>query len=343
MSGSRRAPTYPRTRRVGAVAGVGNAIVDDPYQWLEQDTAEVLAWQAEQNQAARDHIRSWPHFDAVRRAVLPYAKFDLTGADDEAPALAGGRWFTKGVPEGRAHAVVRVASSPAEPGQVVVDPRALTGDDTALLTGLSPSPDGRLVACWTASHGEERVALHVVDVDTGRTLPTSSTSRFDSNTASAAWLPDSSGFYCNPLTQEAGRYRQQVVLQRLDGTVHVELGDLETILVLLAVSADGRHVLVTDPAARKPTYVKALPDGAWQPLLRSTEGTFTGTVVDGAFIAVTTAGCSSGSSAPSSRRAASTPMRTCGVVASTERTSSGRGRLRASRTRSTTCTRSPRT
>ncbi|MER6951388.1 prolyl oligopeptidase family serine peptidase [Nonomuraea sp. NPDC000554] len=294
MSGLRAARTYPKTRQVDAVAGVGDAIVDDPYQFLEEDTPQVLSWQAEQNRLARDYIRSWPHFEAVRQAVLQYAKEDWSGVEDEPPVLAGDRWFAKSVPVGQAHAVVRVASSPAEPGRLVVDPRVLTGDDTALITGFSPSPDGRFVVCWISSHGEERVSLHVVDVETGRALPMPSTPRFDSNTASAAWLPDGSGFYCNPLTEQAGRYGPQVVLQHLDGATQLEIGDLETIMILLAVSADGRHVLVIDPVARKPIYTKALSGGAWRPLLRSSAGTFTGTVVDNAFIAITTAGAPRG-------------------------------------------------
>lgn len=288
------AQDYSLTRQVDEVAGVPGAQVDDPYQWLEEDSPEVAAWQEEQNAFSRAHLHAWPHFSEVRRAALEYSGPDFQSIENGAPIYAGGLWFSMGTSDGGAHAVVVVAEAPGEPVRCVLDPRSVTGDDTALLAGFSPSPDGRLLAFWVSSRGSEHVTLHVVETETGRELSLGPSLVYDGSVASAAWLPDSSGFFCNPLTDDPGQFVFRVVLQRMDGTRQVEIPSVDGTFVNLAVSADGSRVIVNDPVARKPLFVRDMESGAWTPLLRGIEGIFSGVVVGEHFYAVTSVGAPRG-------------------------------------------------
>jgi hypothetical protein len=48
---------------------VGGLAFDDPYQWLEEDGEDVLAWQAAQDELARSWIHGWPHHGALAARV----------------------------------------------------------------------------------------------------------------------------------------------------------------------------------------------------------------------------------------------------------------------------------
>lgn len=282
------AERYPATRTVDAVVQVGDVIVDDPYRWLEDDTAEVLAWQAEQDRFAHDHIHAWPHFDAVRAAV---SRYPVSGSVESSmyrpPVRVGTLWFERVTGSGPGHQVLRVSDEPGGQGRVVVDPRTLSDDPLVSFDRFVPSPDGRLVACFLSEHGQEdRARLHLIDVATGE-LVTTLPFQFDTVVASVAWLPDGSSFFCNPLDPASDRYLQQIVHYSVGSGWTVDLSGLQRQMVTVAVSPDGAFVTVYSPVHRRPTHIRALPGGSWQTFLDDVPGTFNGTVVYGAFYAVT--------------------------------------------------------
>src|SRR5687768_6009877 len=68
---------------------IGGLSFDDPYQWLEEDTPEVLAWQAAQNARAAEYVRGWPGFDELYATLTD----ELLDSELDVPVARGTRRF----------------------------------------------------------------------------------------------------------------------------------------------------------------------------------------------------------------------------------------------------------
>jgi prolyl oligopeptidase len=67
-------------------------------------------------------------------------------------------------------AVLAPGDDPLTGGRVLIDPSALSDDDTITLDGWLPSPDGTLLAYLLSDAGDEESSLWVMDVATGDTV-----------------------------------------------------------------------------------------------------------------------------------------------------------------------------
>ncbi|TDD24750.1 prolyl oligopeptidase family serine peptidase [Nonomuraea diastatica] len=183
----------------------------DPYEWLRPDTDESLAWQEQQDAAARSHVRGWDYFAQVRDqlAAGPAAPGAPDSLGTTTPRRLGGRWFrlAPASPE-RAALGLWVSTSSDEPGRLLVDPHAagyLRDGEPAQLVWYEPTPDGTRVVFGVHHNGEMIGLLRVVDTATGRDLPIGS-HRHMLTGAVPGWLPDGSGFYvCD--RSETGRHQ----------------------------------------------------------------------------------------------------------------------------------------
>jgi prolyl oligopeptidase len=249
---------------------------------LERDTAQSLAWQADQDAATVAHLGAWPERqtlrDSLRRLVVPVAF----------PRPAGDRWFAVSSVAGEAALTVREHPLGAE--------RVVLRAGRASLDWHFPSPDGRLVAVGLSEGGDEQSVLRVVEVDSGRVLPEEIPF---ASFAGVAWLPDASGFYYSagtaPDTEDA---RKHIWLHRIG---HAPPAAPEPVpsrvpFCVPIVSADGRYV------ACQPSEVEPRPDhlldragdGAWRPFLRDVEGWFAGCFLGDRFVAATSNGAPNG-------------------------------------------------
>ncbi len=85
-----------------------------------------------------------------------------------------------------------VTTDPAKPGKVLLDPNTLSKEGTMALAGMSPSPDGKLVAYAVASAGSDWKTWKVRDVATGKDLPDElQWTKF----ANVAWNHKGTGFF----------------------------------------------------------------------------------------------------------------------------------------------------
>ena len=88
------APERPVQEHMGGIAFM------DPYEWLEEDSPETLAWQAAQNDLAVRHLHSWEGYELLKQRLAAYSGREVT-----APHRAGDCWFRltpADTPEGRA-------------------------------------------------------------------------------------------------------------------------------------------------------------------------------------------------------------------------------------------------
>ncbi len=177
--------------------------IPDPYRWLEDGASpEVRAWSAAQTERSERLLSARPGFDALRAqmAVL------LAVGTVEPPVVVGGtvpRYFYRrqGPREDQPVLYVRDGETPGQAGghpqtpeRALIDPNPWSPDGTVALDWWTPSWDGRFVAYGVSEGGSEDSTLRVLDVATGQDLGPTEVIRH-TRYASAAWLPDSSGFF----------------------------------------------------------------------------------------------------------------------------------------------------
>jgi prolyl oligopeptidase len=278
-------PRRPISRTVGGIT------FEDPYAWLEEDTPEVLAWQAEQTARTVEDLRAWPHLDRLRELVTPYVGRQFVFA----PLHRGKHWFRMGFND--RGATLEVSAGPAESGSVLINPAALAGDDRPVsLDWFYPSPDGGHVAFGVSFAGDEQSVLHVIETETGKVLP--ERIHFTS-VATVSWMPDGKGFFYSgghaPDWVDADK---QLFFHRLGDTQVGEPEDItvrEAYCVFPQVSPNGHWLAaVTSEMDPRPDFIRELPDGRWRKFLLDVKGRGHGVFAGDTYIAIITEGAPRG-------------------------------------------------
>jgi prolyl oligopeptidase len=154
--------SYPDARRLDLVETLHGHRIADPYRWLEDaDAPETAAWSAAQDQLAESWLSRLPGRERLRSRL-----HELLPGFVGPPLVVGERrFFMRRRPE-QEHAVLWVEDN--DGARVLVDPSALSDDDTVTLDGWAPSLEGDLLAYQLSEGGDEESALRVMDVATGK-------------------------------------------------------------------------------------------------------------------------------------------------------------------------------
>jgi prolyl oligopeptidase len=269
-------PSYPDAPRQDIVETIHGHAVADPYRWLEDaDDPATRAWSKAQDELVRPYLDRQPHRDDFA-ARLRQLSVGLVSP----PALRGERAFvlrrvpgaahaaaiggTPPVPRAQQeHAVLAVLSPDDDPltgGRVLIDPSALSDDDTITLDGWRASPDGTLLAYLLSDAGTEEATLRVMAVDTGEDVD----GPIDRCRYSPiAWTADNAGLYyvrrLPPAAVPAGeeQFHRRVRFHRLGAdpeTDDLVFGDGRdpTAYYSVDVSVDGRWLLLAEHLGTAP-------------------------------------------------------------------------------------------
>ncbi len=292
--------SYPYTRTVDVVEEVADLRVPDPYRWLEEESADVRAWQEAQGRLAASYVRDWPGFGAVRALV---ERFAVEGVLETVPRFAGGLWFRADTTPDQAPRVI-VADEPFGAGRVVVDLADFqAAEGTPYLSWSSPSPDGAVLAIGVCTDGSEQNRISLVDVATGAFRPDApSHVLYDGWLGGVTWLPDSSGFFYLALTGDVRDFDRAVFRHRLGAPAPVEpepiplpAGSRQP--TLIQVSHDGRWAVAAHgERAPRPVAVRDLgdPNAQWRAFVTTVDGKVAGHVVGDHYVAVTDVGADRG-------------------------------------------------
>lgn len=261
---------YPPARRLDLVEHLHGRAVADPYRWLEDPAApETVAWSQAQDALARDVLDRLPGRDHLRRRLA-----DLLAAGMvTVPVHRGRRAFLTRRAPAQEHAVLLVRE-PDGAERVLVDPSALSDDDSVTLDGWAPSPEGDRLAYLLSQGGDEESALWVLDVRTGQVVdgPVDRT-RY----TALAWLPGGDELFLvrrlPPHAVPAGEeqfhrrvYRHRVGADPDDDVLVFGEGRDKTEYYSLHVSPDGRWLTVAaskGTAPRTDVYVCDLAAERW--------------------------------------------------------------------------------
>jgi prolyl oligopeptidase len=180
-------PHYPDAQRLDVTDVLHGVEVHDPYRWLEDpEQTDTKRWSAAQDALVREHLDRVPGRGATGARLREL----LSTGSVTVPVLRGGRAFLTRREPGQEHPVLLVRE--ADGGErVLVDPAALSDDDTVTLDGWVPSIEGDRLAYWLSESGDEEASLWVMDVATGKDVegPIGRTRYCD-----LAWLPGAESY-----------------------------------------------------------------------------------------------------------------------------------------------------
>jgi oligopeptidase B len=184
----------------------------DPYQWLRDD-ARTNATVLSHLRAENDHTRAaLADTEPLQRALYREMRSRIRESDSDVPTRIHGYWrysFTREGDQYRTHVRVKVpeaaaALDPTErdappeglPVEVLLDEnkrRAAVKAEFYSMSGLTVSPDGRLVAWAEDVEGGERYDVVVAEAATGRVLPATFGGRrpVKGTSGDIAWAADS--------------------------------------------------------------------------------------------------------------------------------------------------------
>ena len=208
-------PDYPPTRTDDVIDELYGERIADPYRWLEDGGSEdVRRWTAAQNALTEGYLAGVGVRAAIQRRLTALLAIDALGA----PAPAGGRYFYSRRRGNENQPVLYVRDGVHGVDRVLIDPNALNTEGTTALDWYFPSDDGRRLAYGLSENGSEESVLHVMDVESGATLPDRI---IRTRAADLAWLPDAGGFYytryprAGEVPPEEMQYHRAVYFHRL--------------------------------------------------------------------------------------------------------------------------------
>ena len=247
---------YPAAARLDLVDDLLGTPVPDPYRWLEDAASdETRAWTAAQDALARQHLEACPGRDHLRQRLRELLATGMVGV----PVMRAGRaFFVRRLPH-QEHAALLV-QEPDGSERALVDPSALSDDDTVTLDGWAPSHDGRRLAYLLSEGGDEEASLRVMDVATGGVVdgPIDRT-RY----TTMAWLPGGDElFYVRRLAPGAvpageEQFHRRVYRHRVGGdpagdTLMFGDGRDKTEYYGVTTSRDGRWLMISAAAGTAP-------------------------------------------------------------------------------------------
>jgi prolyl oligopeptidase len=168
--------------------------VDDPYQWLEGDSAAVRDWSDGQDKFARSHLDRLPGLATLTEEIRAYIAAPITRYGGFEPA--GGKLFAwrKLPTKEQRELVVMDSPEKAADARLVLDTTA-GGDKTASFDWFVPSPDGTKVAVSISTGGSEAGDIHILDLDGKEVDVVIPNVQRGTGGGDVAWTPDGKGLY----------------------------------------------------------------------------------------------------------------------------------------------------
>lgn len=225
-------------------------VIPHPLRPLEKlDDAGTRDWVKRQNDRCDAYMQ--PH-QARTKEFRDFLTKASGFADESIPSKAGDHWFSLYRDATTGQEVLRVRDAADGKPRVLIDPNTLAADGSTRLMAVSPSPDGRYVACAIAElGGENHQTLTVIEVETGETLDTITDLRYPD----VVWNADSNGFkYSKPVYESAAFDAPITRLTVMEHELGAQTGDDSVVFdrpdidrsapAPLGICGDGRHDLI---------------------------------------------------------------------------------------------------
>lgn len=179
---------YPQTRQDTSVSDDYHGTkIDDPYRWLETDTAsEVESWVTVQNKVTQNYLSQIDYRDEIKdryKELFNYVKLS-------SPYKVGDYYFFSRNDGLQNQAVIYIQKGLDGAPEVFIDPNAMSEDGTTSVNLVGFSPDDKYVAYSVSEGGSDWQRIHVMEIETKKELE----DRIEwVKFSGASW--DDSGFY----------------------------------------------------------------------------------------------------------------------------------------------------
>ena len=256
IAGTAPLPTpTPQHADASVIHGV---TVKDPYRWLENpDDPTVQQWIKAQNAYTEAELAAMPQGKALTARVQ---QLSITSTTRSGPMLAGGTLFYMQQTPPQPQPVLIAQAWPNGAAKTLVDPNA--GHGSTAIVAYWPSPRGRYLAYGTAEGGSELTTIHVLDVNSGKTLSdTLPWAGGGTTPQGVAWDADEKGFSYVRLTPPAAG---KPVEQFNATLVHHTLGQAATADIVVFgknYSKVAEYVLVNTPGTAQAAVLAYDGDG----------------------------------------------------------------------------------
>lgn len=162
-----RAGRPPETEKRPVVDTLHGVIIEDPYRWLEdQDSPETRVWIEAQNKYMASFYNKFPNMDELRRRLARFLDTDEVSL----PIVQNGKYFYRKRLAGQQQYVIYMREGPDGQERALVDPHGLSDDFTTSADVFDVSIDGKIMAYSIRQGGEDEVAIHFLEVESGKEL-----------------------------------------------------------------------------------------------------------------------------------------------------------------------------
>lgn len=153
---------YPQTKKVEHTDAYHGQEVEDPYHWLENDTAsDVEEWVEAQNEVSFGYLEAIPFREEIRRRLEELWNYEKYSA----PFKEGGyTYFYKN--DGLQNQSVLYRQKEGQEPEVFLDPNKFSEDGTTSMAGISFTEDGGLAAYMISEGGSDWRKIIVIDTET---------------------------------------------------------------------------------------------------------------------------------------------------------------------------------
>lgn len=159
--------TYPKTKEVNHVDDYFGTKIEDPYRWLENDTAsETTAWVKEQNKVTQSVLSQIPYRDRMKKRITELINYPKNSAP-----YKKGKYIIQYKNNGlQNQSVLYVKEGWDGEERVLLDPNTLSEDGTVALGAISFSPNQRYFAYAVSASGSDWQEIYIMDMKTGKLL-----------------------------------------------------------------------------------------------------------------------------------------------------------------------------
>lgn len=241
---------YPPTRKSDQVDDYHGAKIADPYRWLEElDSAETKAWVEAQNKLSFGYLAAIPARTSLKDRITKLWNYEKYGV----PFKEGSRYFYFRNSGLQNQSVLYTVTGLDAPPQMILDPNTMSADGTVAVSGIQPSPDGKLVAYSISASGSDWQEWKIRDVETSKDL---SDHLKWVKFSGVSWTQDGKGFFYSRYDEPKGdqlkaiNYFQKVYFHKLgtpqaEDVLVYERPDQKDWLFGANVTEDGNYLIIT--------------------------------------------------------------------------------------------------
>lgn len=153
---------YPITKKETIKETYFNTEIEDPYRWLENDTAkEVKLWIQEQNNLTSKYLENISYREEIRNRLQELWNYEKTGTP-----FKEGEYTYYYKNNGLQNQYVLYRKNDEEKEEIFIDPNKFSEDGTISLSGIYFSNDGSKLAYSISEGGSDWRKVIVIDTKT---------------------------------------------------------------------------------------------------------------------------------------------------------------------------------